>query len=166
MSAARRPAAGGLLALAVVLLAGVGSAATADTGTPGPPPEEAPAAPGPAPEPEPAPEPSVEPAPAPHPAPGPAPAPAPEPAPGAAPAEPADDPGEASITVEEYDLLPELVADDAVVAWSYLVTNTGDVDVRDIVLTDSDGAAVDCPLTTLVPTQQMICTVTSVLGGP
>ncbi|MGC5617005.1 DUF7507 domain-containing protein [Georgenia sp. Z1491] len=161
MTTARRPAAGALLAVTVLLLGAVGSAATAEAGTPGPEAGEG----APSPEPAPTPGPPTEPDPAHAPAPEPAPAPTPDPA--APPAEELpDDPGEASITVVEYDPLPELVAEDAMVAWSYFVTNTGDVDVTDIVLTDSEGAAVECPLTTLVPTEQMICTVTAVLGGP
>ncbi|MDH3730405.1 MAG: choice-of-anchor E domain-containing protein [Acidimicrobiia bacterium] len=52
---------------------------------------------------------------------------------------------------------PEIPVGDAV-AWTYVVTNTGDVTLSDIVVTDDQGVAVSCPQTTLAPLESMTCT--------
>lgn len=173
---ARRPAAYGLLATSLLVLGAVAPTAAADPEVTDPEATE----PGPAAEetsaPDPGPAVGTEPAPAPAPGDGPedggpepgvgqegdAPAESPAAAPPEEPA--ADEPGEVSLSIEAHDLLPELVPDDEQVTWNYLVTNDGDVDVTDLVLTDSTGAHVDCPATDLAPGEWMICHVTAVPG--
>ncbi|ADE37024.1 DUF7507 domain-containing protein [Methanohalophilus mahii] len=44
------------------------------------------------------------------------------------------------------------------VTWTYNVTNTGDVPLNNIVVTDDQGVVVDCPKTTLNVSESMICT--------
>lgn len=41
--------------------------------------------------------------------------------------------------------------------WTYIVTNTGDVSLTNVTVTDSDGFAIDCPKTTLAPGESMTC---------
>ncbi len=45
--------------------------------------------------------------------------------------------------------------------WTYLVTNTGDVALNDIKVSDGQGAAVSCPKTGLRPGESMSCTASS-----
>ncbi|MEO1575896.1 MAG: PPXXXP-CTERM sorting domain-containing protein, partial [Pseudomonadota bacterium] len=51
---------------------------------------------------------------------------------------------------------PSIAAGDPV-NWEYVVTNTGNVELTDIVVTDSEGVTVTCPSTTLAPGVTMIC---------
>jgi hypothetical protein len=44
------------------------------------------------------------------------------------------------------------------VVWTYEVTNTGDVTLTDIVVTDNQIGDIDCPMTTLDPSESMTCT--------
>ncbi|HLE84298.1 MAG TPA: hypothetical protein VJG13_08155, partial [Thermoanaerobaculia bacterium] len=44
------------------------------------------------------------------------------------------------------------------VIWTYVVTNTGNVVLANVTVTDDQGVAVSCPKTTLEPGEQMICT--------
>jgi uncharacterized repeat protein (TIGR01451 family) len=44
------------------------------------------------------------------------------------------------------------------VTWTYVVTNTGDATVNDIVVTDDQGVVVTCPAATLAPGASMTCT--------
>ena len=44
------------------------------------------------------------------------------------------------------------------VNWTYVVTNTGQIPLADIVVTDNKGVAVSCPATTLAVNASMICT--------
>ena len=44
------------------------------------------------------------------------------------------------------------------VTWTYAVTNTGDVNLTDVKVTDSKGVAVSCPKTSLHPGEAMTCT--------
>ena len=41
--------------------------------------------------------------------------------------------------------------------WTYIVTNTGDVTLTNVAVTDSDGFPVECPKTTLAPGESMVC---------
>ncbi len=53
------------------------------------------------------------------------------------------------------------------VTWTYKVTNTGDVSLSGIVVSDDRGVAVSCPKTTLAPGESMDCTGTgTVVQGP
>jgi hypothetical protein len=52
---------------------------------------------------------------------------------------------------------PQLQHGDAV-TWTYVVTNTGNVNLSDVQVTDDQGVAVSCPQTTLEPGEQMVCT--------
>ncbi len=52
---------------------------------------------------------------------------------------------------------PEIAVGDPVV-WTYEVTNTGDVTLSDIVVTDDQIGTITCPMTTLEPTESMTCT--------
>ncbi len=47
--------------------------------------------------------------------------------------------------------------------YEYLVTNTGNVEITNIVVTDDKIASVSCPVTSLMPTQTMVCTATYVV---
>jgi len=53
---------------------------------------------------------------------------------------------------------PEILVGESV-TWVYVVTNTGNVPL-DVTITDDQGAAVSCPLTTLVVGESMTCTAT------
>ncbi len=44
------------------------------------------------------------------------------------------------------------------VVWTYIVTNTGNVDLANVAVTDDQGVVVSCPKTTLAVGEQMICT--------
>ncbi len=44
------------------------------------------------------------------------------------------------------------------VTWTYVVTNTGDVQLIDVTVTDDQGVAVACPESTLDPLESMTCT--------
>ena len=44
------------------------------------------------------------------------------------------------------------------VVWTYVVTNTGNVALSNVAVTDDQGVAVSCPKTTLDPGESMICT--------
>ena len=50
------------------------------------------------------------------------------------------------------------VATGNTVNWTYKVTNTGDVRLDPVVVTDDQGVPVSCPLTALDPAQMMTCT--------
>jgi uncharacterized repeat protein (TIGR01451 family) len=53
------------------------------------------------------------------------------------------------------------------VTWTYLVTNTGNVELNAVLVSDDQGLAVTCPSTTLVPSATMVCTATGVAAtGP
>jgi len=43
------------------------------------------------------------------------------------------------------------------VEWTYVVTNTGEVDLSNITVTDDQGVTVDCPQSSLVPGSSMTC---------
>jgi len=88
------------------------------------------------------------------------------------PAVTGDDPShyfgyEPGITVEkstngdDADDAPGLyvVVDDAV-AWTYVVTNTGNIPLTDVTVVDDQGVTVTCPGSTLVPGASMDCTAT------
>lgn len=47
------------------------------------------------------------------------------------------------------------------IAWTYLVTNTGDVKLTGVSVTDDQGLAVTCPKTALEPGESMTCTASS-----
>jgi hypothetical protein len=46
------------------------------------------------------------------------------------------------------------------VTWTYQVTNTGDVQLSAVAVTDDRGIAVACPKATLLPLESMTCTAT------
>ena len=51
------------------------------------------------------------------------------------------------------------------VTWSYAVTNTGNVTLSSVAVTDDQGVPVSCPGTTIPPNQRIVCTATgSALG--
>ncbi len=52
---------------------------------------------------------------------------------------------------------PWIVAGDPV-EWTYVVTNTGDVDLSDVTVVDDQGVAVTCPQDTLAVAESMTCT--------
>ena len=52
---------------------------------------------------------------------------------------------------------PSIPAGDPVL-WTYEVTNTGNVDLDNVVVTDDQGVVVDCPQDTLDIGQSMTCT--------
>ncbi|HYO13223.1 MAG TPA: hypothetical protein VE685_08530, partial [Thermoanaerobaculia bacterium] len=75
------------------------------------------------------------------------------------------DPPAASIDIEKHtngqdaDVAPGptiLVGDP--VQWTYIVTNTGEVALSNVQVTDDRGVAVSCPKTSLQPTESMTCT--------
>lgn len=81
------------------------------------------------------------------------------------PPKPPVDPGPGAIDVEkstngdDADLPPGPMLDlGAPVTWEYLVTNTGDVRLTGIRVTDDKEGAVDCPKTALDPGESMVCT--------
>ena len=51
------------------------------------------------------------------------------------------------------------------VTWTYVVTNTGGVDLTNVVVTDDQGVAVSCPQDTLTVGETMTCTATGTAGG-
>lgn len=51
------------------------------------------------------------------------------------------------------------------VTWTYLVTNTGLVDLEDLVLLDDQEGAVTCPSTVLAAGETMVCTLVSIAGA-
>ena len=51
------------------------------------------------------------------------------------------------------------------VDWTYVVTNTGDAKLIDIVVTDDQGVLVICPETMLVPADSMICTAAGIAAA-
>jgi hypothetical protein len=52
---------------------------------------------------------------------------------------------------------PTITAGSAV-SWTYAVTNTGDINLTEVKVTDSKGVAVSCPKTSLRPGESMTCT--------
>ncbi len=51
--------------------------------------------------------------------------------------------------------------------WTYVVTNTGDVTLTTVQVTDNRGLAVTCPKTALAPTESMTCTASgTAVSGP
>jgi LPXTG-motif cell wall-anchored protein len=52
---------------------------------------------------------------------------------------------------------PTIVVGDPV-TWTYVVTNTGDMQLVDVTVTDDQGVAVTCPQATLEPAEEMTCT--------
>ncbi|MCH9039804.1 MAG: hypothetical protein IIC23_10480 [Chloroflexi bacterium] len=52
---------------------------------------------------------------------------------------------------------PQAIVGDTII-WSYVVTNTGDVDLTGVTVIDDQGVAVTCPLTALAVGQSMTCT--------
>jgi len=74
-------------------------------------------------------------------------------------------PGVASIDIEkatngedaDEEIGPEIVVDDPV-QWTYVVTNTGDVDLEQIAVTDDQLGDITCPADTLAAGATMICT--------
>jgi hypothetical protein len=46
----------------------------------------------------------------------------------------------------------------ASVLWTYVVTDTGDVALSNVTVTDDQGVAVSCPMTVLAPAESMTCT--------
>ena len=56
---------------------------------------------------------------------------------------------------------PDVAVGD-VVTWTYVVTNTGNVDLGSIVLTDDIEGAIPCPATTLAVGESMTCTATGI----
>jgi hypothetical protein len=74
---------------------------------------------------------------------------------------------EKSTNGDDADLAPgPLVPVGGQVDWSYEVTNTGNLPLTGVTVTDDQGVAVTCPQTTLDPLESMICTGsgTAVLG--
>jgi uncharacterized repeat protein (TIGR01451 family) len=69
---------------------------------------------------------------------------------------------------EDADFVPgPAVLVGSPVLWTYVVTNTGDVDLTAVTITDDKGVAVICPKTTLQPGESMTCTGQgTALGGP
>ena len=71
----------------------------------------------------------------------------------------------AQISIEKHTLNQDadsppgpIVRVGSLVNWSYTVTNTGEVPLTDIEVTDSMGVAVSCPLDALDPGESMVCT--------
>lgn len=56
---------------------------------------------------------------------------------------------------------PEIVVGDPV-TWTYAVTNTGEVTLNNVTVTDNQGIIVNCPLTMLTPSQSMTCIATGI----
>lgn len=54
------------------------------------------------------------------------------------------------------------IAAGGVVSWRYVVTNTGDVTLQDVVVTDDQGESVSCPMTTLLAGASMTCSASGV----
>jgi uncharacterized repeat protein (TIGR01451 family) len=51
------------------------------------------------------------------------------------------------------------------VTWSYVVTNTGNVPLSNIILTDTESVTVTCPSATIAPSMTMVCTATGVAAA-
>lgn len=76
-----------------------------------------------------------------------------------------DDPPAASIDIEKHtngqdaDVAtgPTILVGDPV-HWTYIVTNTGEVALSNVQVTDDRGVAVSCPKTSLQPAESMTCT--------
>jgi len=81
------------------------------------------------------------------------------------PGEPPPPAGEASIDIEkategeDADLPPgpSIPVGDPV-TWTYVVTNTGEVPLTEVTVTDDEGVDVDCPADALEPGESMTCT--------
>jgi len=58
---------------------------------------------------------------------------------------------------------PEIQEGDAV-TWTYVVTNTGEVTLFDVAVTDDQEGAISCPKSTLAPGEAMTCTAHGVAG--
>jgi hypothetical protein len=55
----------------------------------------------------------------------------------------------------------------ATIQWTFVVTNTGDVSLTDVSVTDDRTATVSCPKSTLAPSESMTCTASGIaLAGP
>jgi hypothetical protein len=54
-----------------------------------------------------------------------------------------------------------IVPPDAALSWTYVVTNSGDVNLADIKVTDDSGLSPGCPKTSLRPGESMTCTANS-----
>ncbi|MDM8562624.1 hypothetical protein QUF54_04645 [Candidatus Marithioploca araucensis] len=52
------------------------------------------------------------------------------------------------------------IEEDEVVTWTYVVTNTGETELQDIVVTDNKEGVVNCPVDTLAVSEDMTCTKT------
>ena len=62
---------------------------------------------------------------------------------------------------QDADTLPgPSIAIGSQVEWSYLVTNTGNVPLSSVAVTDSDLGPITCPATTLAPGAQLTCETT------
>jgi hypothetical protein len=48
------------------------------------------------------------------------------------------------------------------ITWTYLVTNTGSVELSDVTVTDDKGVEVSCPTTVLAPDEHMACTASGI----
>ncbi|HEV8582732.1 MAG TPA: hypothetical protein VGX68_27000 [Thermoanaerobaculia bacterium] len=57
------------------------------------------------------------------------------------------------------------VQEGSTVSWTYGVTNTGEVNLTDVKVTDSKGVAVSCPKTSLRPGESMTCTASGTAGN-
>lgn len=57
------------------------------------------------------------------------------------------------------------IAVESEVLWSFVVTNTGDVALSNVTVTDDTPRAVTCPKTTLAPGESMTCTATGVAAA-
>ncbi|MEW6571557.1 MAG: hypothetical protein AB1390_10360 [Nitrospirota bacterium] len=56
----------------------------------------------------------------------------------------------------DFSIIPEIPVGSEV-AWQYIVTNTGDTDLTNIIVTDDQGISVKCPSTSLKAGDSMIC---------
>jgi hypothetical protein len=54
------------------------------------------------------------------------------------------------------------IAPGEAITWTYIVTNTGSVDLTDITLEDDQEGSVGCPRNALVPQESMTCTVNAI----
>ncbi len=80
-----------------------------------------------------------------------------------------DEPGidiEKSTNGEDADepIGPQVAPGDAI-TWEYVVTNTGDVELADVQVTDDQEGAISCPKTTLAVGESMTCTKTGTAPG-
>lgn len=83
---------------------------------------------------------------------------------------PGSAPEDANIDIEKFtngedaDLPPGPILEvGSAVEWAYVVTNTGDIDLVDIEVTDDQGVEVTCPTTVLAPDESMTCTASGVV---